>query len=101
MAASTGGEDVENDLRPVHDPDIELTLEVGALHRGQFFVEDDEGGVGGGDFARYLLDLSLTDEGSGIGGRDVLRDAAHHFGTGGVHQPGQLFQMFGDVPRVG
>ena len=30
----------------------------------------------------------------------MLGDAAYDFGTGGVHQPGELFQMFGDVPCV-
>ena len=47
VTAGPGGEDVEDDLRPVHDPDLELALEVGALDRGELLVEDDEGGVRG------------------------------------------------------
>ncbi len=43
----------------------------------------------------HLLDLSLTDQRGGIGRGDVLGDAADDFGTGGVHQPGQLLEMFG------
>jgi hypothetical protein len=31
----------------------------------------------------------------------VLRDSAHHLGTGGIDQPGQLFQMFGNMPGIG
>jgi hypothetical protein len=30
----------------------------------------------------------------------VLRDSAHDFGTGSVDEPGELFQMFGDVSCV-
>ena len=31
----------------------------------------------------------------------MLRDAAYDFSAGGVDQPGQFFQMLGDVPGVG
>ncbi len=31
----------------------------------------------------------------------MLRDAAHDFGTGRVHQASQLFKVFAYVPRVG
>jgi hypothetical protein len=30
----------------------------------------------------------------------VLGDAAHNFGTRGIHQPSELFQMFGNMPCV-
>ena len=33
VAARAGGEDVEDDLGPVHHPDLERPLEVGALRR--------------------------------------------------------------------
>ena len=56
---------------------------------------------GCGDLAGDLLDLAFADQRGGIGRGDLLRDAADDFGAGGVHQPGQLFQVLGDVPRVG
>ena len=100
VAARPGREDVEDDFRPVHDPHLELALEVGALHRRELLVEDDQRGVGGGDLAGDFLDLSFSDQRGGVGRGDVLRDPAHDFGAGRVHQPGELFQMFGDVPCV-
>ena len=45
VAPGPGGEDVEDDLGPVHHPHLELALEVGALHRAQLFVEDDQRGA--------------------------------------------------------
>jgi hypothetical protein len=31
----------------------------------------------------------------------MLRDAAYHLGACGIHQPGQLLEVLGNVPRVG
>ena len=45
VAPRPGGEDVEDDLGPVHDAHLELALEVGALHRAQLLVEDDQRGA--------------------------------------------------------
>ena len=101
VTAGAGGEDVEDDFRPVHHADLELALEVGALRRRQLLVEDHERGAGVGHRLGNLLDLALADEGGGIGCRDLLRHAPDDFGPGRVHQPGELFQVFGDVPGVG
>ena len=100
VAAGPGGEDVEDDLGPVHHPHLELALEVGALHRAQLFVEDDQRGAGVRDRAGHFLDLAFADEGGGIGCGDLLGDPAHDFGAGGVHQAGELFEVLGDVPGV-
>jgi hypothetical protein len=101
VASRASGEDVENHFRPVHDPDLELTLEVGTLNRRQLFVEDYQRCIGGSYFAGNLLDLAFADQGCRIRRHDVLGDPPHHLGPGRVHQPGQLFQMFGDMPGIG
>ena len=100
VAPRPGREDVEDDFGPVHDPNLELALEVGALDRAQLLVEDDQRGAGVGDRGSHLLHFAFADQRRGIGRRDLLRHAAHHFGTGGVHQPGELLEMFGHVARV-
>ena len=42
VTSSAGAEDVENDFGPVHDPDLELPLQVGSLYRRELFIEDDQ-----------------------------------------------------------
>ena len=45
VAPGPGGEDVEDDLGPVHHPHLELALQVGPLHRTQLLVEDHQRGA--------------------------------------------------------
>src|SRR5215216_3658190 len=101
MAAGAGGEDVEDDFGPVHDPDLELALQVGSLHRRQLFIEDDERRVRSSNLVGHFLDLAFAYECAWVGSDDVLRNSAYHLRPGGINQPGQLFQMFGDMARVG
>ena len=49
---------------------------------------------------RHFLDLAFADERGRIGRRDLLRDAPHDLGAGGVHQAGELLEMLGHVPGV-
>jgi hypothetical protein len=101
VTSRTGGEDVEDDLGSVHHPDLELAFEVGALNRRELFIEDHEGSFRGAHLTGDFLDLPLTNQSCRVASHDVLGDSAHYLGAGGIDQPGQLFQMFGDMPSVG
>ncbi len=101
VAPGASREDVEDHFGAVHHPDIHLPLQVGALDRAQLLVEDDDRGPGVGDGSGDLLDLPLSDQRGGIGCGDLLGHASDDFGPGRIHEPGQLFQVLGDVPRVG
>ena len=100
VASGPGGEDVEDDLGPVHHPDLERALQIHPLHRAQLLVEDDQRGARLRDRAGHFLDLAFADEGRGIRCGDLLGDPAHDFGAGGVHEAGELFEVIGHVPGV-
>jgi hypothetical protein len=101
VAPSPGREDVEDDLGPVHHPDLELALQIGPLHRRQLLVYHDERGTGVGDRVFDLLDLPLSDQSGGIGRNDLLRHPGHHVCAGRVHQLSQLIHMLGHCACVG
>jgi len=101
-AASASSEDVEDELRTIHDANPDSILESFALRRCEFVVEDHEIGVGAGHAFSKLIDLALSDVEAWMGGIDPLADYFDDLTTGGVCQPGQFLEMFlGDALREG
>ncbi len=76
------GEDVEDDLGPVEDLDLDLVLEVLLLGGVEVTVEDDHVGPGRAGLARDLLDLAFADEPAGAEARPGLEDLSGHLGPG-------------------
>src|SRR6476660_118267 len=54
-----------------------------------------------GESSSSKITRDVSDEGGWIGCNNVLGDAAYNLGAGSIHEPGQLFEVFGNVPRVG
>ena len=100
VGAGPGGEDVEDQLGPVHDPALELLLEVGALVGGELLVEDHEGGAGLAHQGPQFLDLPFPDQRRRVGRGHLLRQPAHHHRARGVGEPGQFIQVLGKVVGV-
>ena len=69
-------------------------LQIANLGRREIVVEDDHVGVRGPHHQLKLLELAFADDTSfDRGSRAFLRQPADHFGPGGFHEPGQLFQV--------
>ena len=90
---STGGEDVENELGTIQDPNTEAILEGLALRRCELVVEDYEIRFGASHALPKLIDLALPDVEAWMGGVDSLADDVDDLTTGGVSQPGQLIEV--------
>ena len=87
-------EDVQDQLGPVYDPDLERVLEVLPLRGRELLVEDDEGGAGRLDQLLQLHDLPFTDVVLGMRRVEPLNQRADDDRAGGVRQPGQLVEVF-------
>ena len=87
------GEDVEDQLRPVHHALARGVLDVLALGRPQLIVENDERRILRVDDGPELLDLSLSQVGRGVGPIDLLCDASDDDGTSRVDELLELLEM--------
>jgi hypothetical protein len=92
--ASTSSEDVEDELRTIHDANTDAILEGFTLCRCELVVEDHEIRLGTGHTFTKLVDLALSDVEAGMGGIDPLADDVDDLTTCGVGQSGQLLEMF-------
>jgi hypothetical protein len=92
--ASTRSEDVEDELRTIHDTNTDVILEGFALRRCELVVEDHEIRLGAGHAFPKLFDLALSDVEAWMWGIDPLTDDVHDLTTCRVGQPGQLLEMF-------
>src|SRR5690606_804298 len=92
-------EDVQDQLGPVYDPDLERVLEVLPLRGRELLVEDDEGGAGRLDQLLQLRDLPFTDVVLGMRRVEPLDQRADDDRAGGVRQPGQLVEGFVRLTR--
>ena len=88
------GEDVEDELGPVDDLDLDLVLEVPLLGRVEGVVEDDEVGRSLARLAGDVGDLALADEPAGVEARPDLEDLPGDLGPGRRGQAGQLGHGF-------
>lgn len=60
-AVGTGGEDVENELRPIQHPNTDTILETLALGRRKLVIEDYEIGIGTLHALAKLVDFAFAD----------------------------------------
>ena len=101
-AARAHGEDVEDQLGAVDDALADLALEVLALRRREFIVEDDDRRLVLGDERLQLLDLAAPDVGRGVGTVDLLGERRDDDGARGVRELRQLVEVLdGVMARVG
>jgi hypothetical protein len=70
------GEDVEDELRPVDDPQVQQVLEAPLLTRGELVVDDERLGATRGNGTLQLLELALADVRPGVGRSAPLHDLA-------------------------
>ena len=84
------GEDIEDELGPVHDAHAKDVFERSALGRGQVVVENDEIGSGRLDFSGNLLGLAAADVGGRLDGAQAAQGFAEDFGAGRVGQGAQF-----------
>jgi hypothetical protein len=92
-AAGARGEDVEDQLGAVHDARLQRVLQVLALRRRQFLVEDDEGRAQLRGQLPQFGDLALADVVLRVRRVEPLLQRAHHLRAGRVRQPLQLLQV--------
>jgi hypothetical protein len=89
-------EDVEDQLRPVDHPGLELLLEVALLARAQVLVADQQV-VGVRLPERFqLFDLALADEERWVDLRPPLDPCSDDLAAGGAGQVGQLRELLGE-----
>ena len=95
------GEDVEDELRAIHDLAIEPLAELAQLGWRQLVVEDDDIGVCFRGRLREHVNFAAAEKGGGIGPGPFLQDAKDHAGARSVRQAAELFEgMFRvDPPR--
>ncbi|MDA0313318.1 MAG: hypothetical protein O2992_14555 [Gemmatimonadetes bacterium] len=87
---STRGKDVQNQFGPIHDTHAEELLEVLALSRAQFFVEDHEITLVLFHQFLQLLRLSLTDVEPRVRPIDPLRERGDDFTARGIRQASEF-----------
>ena len=101
-AARAGGENVENQLRTIHHPLADDLLDVLALRRTQFVVEEHERRVQLVHALAQLVQLSAAEIRADMRFVDLLRERTADFGTGSVRQSRELSQVLVDLmPRRG
>ena len=94
-----GREDVEDDLGPVDDLDLERPFEVPRLPGAQVVVEDHQVGLIGGDEFLQFLDLAGADVGRDVHLLALLQHGPDHVQAGRLGQPSDLVQRIVDVVR--
>ena len=80
--ARTPGEDVEDDLRPIHHAAIDERLDVAGLGRGQFVIEDHEVGPALVAGPSEFLQLAAAEERGRIGAVAFLEGSQHGHAAG-------------------
>jgi hypothetical protein len=91
------GEDVEDELRPVDDTQLELVLEPPLLARVEIVVHDQRLGVRVADGTAELGKLSLAHVRAGIGGRPALNELADGYYTRRAEELAKLGQLVLDI----
>jgi len=94
-------EDVQDQLRPVHDAAVQLLLEVLALRGRQLVVEHEEGRLRGGHLDPEFLQLALAEVLPRVGGVDALDEASDDLRAGRVGEARQLLEVLLGVHGVG
>jgi hypothetical protein len=95
------GEDVEDQLGPVHHPDADRLLHVLPLRGAQLVVEQDERRVEVARLVAQLVELALAEVGGRVRAVELLGERAHDVGAGGVRQAGELLEVLLDAVAVG
>jgi hypothetical protein len=87
-------EDIENQLAPIDDANLELAFEIARLRGGQRVVENSERRA---LCLRELADLrglALADEGARVGGFEALANDTGDFGAGALSECFELVEGF-------
>ena len=97
VGAGAGGEDVEDQLGPVHDPDLAERFEVPALGGRELVVEDDQIGFAAAHQVGQLPRLAAAKVVARVRHPEPLHEPAHHDAAGSVGEPAQLVELFGGL----
>ncbi len=86
------GENVENELGSIYDPQLEFILQVTSLSRRQTFIENRQCGGALMRQVAQFSDLAATDKGAGVNFLKALEDLAGDLGAGTLGQCAKLFK---------
>ncbi len=100
LGARAPGENVENERGAVQHLAIEDALQVAALGRGKFVVENDGVHILRPAVPGKLVRLAAADEGGRQRGFEFLGAVAHHFTAGGGGEFGKFVQGFARIQRA-
>jgi hypothetical protein len=88
------GEDVEDQLASIDDPQLERFFQIALLRRGEIFVDDDQIGAILAQAFLNLVDLATTDQGCRRNVSHLLRELDENRGAGGFREALQLLKAF-------
>jgi hypothetical protein len=94
------GEDVEDQLGPVHHAHADRLLDVLPLRGAQLVVEQHERRVERARLVAQLVELPLAEVRGRMGAVELLRERAHDVGAGRVGQARELLEVLLDVVAV-
>ena len=94
------GEDVQDEPRPVQDPDPQGLLQHPSLGGGEVIIEEGEVALLVLDELLQLLDLAAAQKTVGIRLVPALQEGAHGLGSGGLRQSPKLFHADIVAPLV-
>ena len=84
------GEDVEDQLRAVHHPELQLGLQIALLPGAQVLVADEQVAAPGRELVSEFCHLALAHVEGGLDLLSALDLLPHHLRAGGA---GQLFEL--------
>ena len=97
---SSGGEDIEDEARAVKDLDLQSLLNVAKLFGAELVVEDHDADLILLDEEADFLQLTLTDEGDGVGLIKALGEATYGSHTSCGGEEVQLVEIFAGLLLV-
>jgi hypothetical protein len=80
--AGAGSENIEDELGTIENFDGEFVFEIALLGGGKFAVEQDHGGMGGGNGGAELVEFTGADERGLVGLIAGLEDGGGDSGAG-------------------
>ncbi len=90
QAVGALGENIEDELGAVDDPEFEFVLQIACLRRRQAVVENDQGGAARVRQLAHLGHFAAADKGARVNFLEGLEDFARDFGARALRQRAKL-----------